>query len=121
MLLDSNIIIYALQPQYAFLRAFIAKHAPVVSAVSMIETLGYHRITPAEKLALEQFFSAGLVLPISGVVVERAIDLRQQKKLSLGDSLVAATALVHQKTLVTRNTTDFDWIEGLVVFNPFDV
>jgi toxin FitB len=76
MLLDSNIVIYALQPQHTFLRTFIAKHSPVVSAITMIETLGYHRITPAEKQALEQFFAVGVVLPISSAVVEKAIDLR---------------------------------------------
>jgi hypothetical protein len=34
MLLDSNIIIYAAQPQYESLRDFVAKHAPSVSAIS---------------------------------------------------------------------------------------
>lgn len=43
MLLDSNIIIYATQPEYVWLREFIAEHEPVVSALSYVETLGYHR------------------------------------------------------------------------------
>ncbi len=38
--------------------------------------------------------------------------------MSLGDSIIAATALEHHQTLVTRNITDFDWIEGLKVFDP---
>ncbi len=39
--------------------------------------------------------------------------------MTLGDSLVAATALAYQLTLVTRNTNDFDWIEDLPLLNPF--
>jgi toxin FitB len=38
--------------------------------------------------------------------------------MSLGDSLVAATALVHARTLVTHNVDDFKWIAGLQLLNP---
>jgi len=44
--------------------------------------------------------------------------LRKKKKIRLGDSLVAATALVHDESLVTNNVKDFDWIEGLKIVNP---
>ena len=47
------------------------------------------------------------------------MQLRQMKKMSLGDSLVAATCLAHDLTLVTRNAADFSWIENLRVLNPF--
>jgi predicted nucleic acid-binding protein len=40
--------------------------------------------------------------------------------MSLGDALVAGTALVHELTLVTRNIEDFRWIQGLTLVNPFD-
>jgi hypothetical protein len=43
MLLDSNIIIYASQPEYPLLRQFIAEQSPAVSALSYVEVLGYHR------------------------------------------------------------------------------
>jgi predicted nucleic acid-binding protein len=39
VLLDSNIIIYAAQPDHAGLRAFVAAHAPAVSAISVVEVL----------------------------------------------------------------------------------
>ncbi len=35
------------------------------------------------------------------------------------DAWIAATAMQHQLTLVTRNTSDFN-VQGLRVFNPFD-
>jgi toxin FitB len=39
--------------------------------------------------------------------------------MSLGDALVAGTALVHELTLITRNVDDFSRIEGLSILNPF--
>lgn len=36
------------------------------------------------------------------------------------DTLIAATALVHDLILVTRNVTDFD-DTGVTVFNPWDI
>lgn len=58
MLLDSNIIIYAIQPENAQLRQFIADHAPAVSALSYVEVLGYHRLTEADRIAWNCFFKS---------------------------------------------------------------
>ena len=41
--------------------------------------------------------------------------------MSLGDALIAATALDHELTFATRNTKDFDWIPNLSLINPFDI
>lgn len=38
---------------------------------------------------------------------------------SYRDSMVAATALVHDFTLVTRNISDFELIAGLKLLNPW--
>ena len=95
MLLDSNIIIYATKPEHADLRRFITEHAPAVSAVSYVETLGYHQLSEPERRYLDAFFAAATVLPLSQDVLEEAVKLRQRKKMTLGDSLVAATCVVH--------------------------
>lgn len=120
MLIDSNILIYAAQPAHPDLRQFIAAHAPGVSAVSYVEVLGYHQLDAQEQQYLEAFFRLARVLPLSQDVLDQAVTLRQQRKMSLGDALVASTALVHGLTLVTRNVADFRWIPGLSLFNPFD-
>jgi predicted nucleic acid-binding protein len=36
----------------------------------------------------------------------------------LGDSIIAATALLNGLTLVTANITDFRWIENRKLMNP---
>ena len=121
MLLDSNIIIYAIQPQNAHLRQLIADHSPAVSALSYVEVLGYHRLVEADRCDLEQLFRIAQVLPISQPVLEQAVALRQIRKMSLGDSIIAGTALVYNLMLVTRNTNDFQWIGQIRLLNPFEV
>jgi hypothetical protein len=120
MLLDSNIIIYAHKPDYQPLRDFLKNKEQSASIISYLETLGYHKITDTEKKYLQQFFSLIILLPISETVIQKATLLRQQRKMTLGDSLIAATALIYNKTLITRNDKDFDWIDGLKLINPFD-
>jgi predicted nucleic acid-binding protein len=46
---------------------------------------------------------------------------RQGHPMSVEDAQIAAVCLVHQKTLITRNTSDFEGIEGLRVLNPWTV
>ena len=119
MLLDTNIIIYATQPAYAQqLHALIEDPRSAVSLISYVEALGFPRLTSTEQNALERFFRGIEVLPVTDLVAREAVRLRQQKKMSLGDSLIAATALVHGRTLVTRNEADFRWITDLNLQNP---
>ena len=120
MLLDSNIIIYAGQPEHHSLRDFIARHSPLVSVISYVEVLGYHRLSEQGKLLFEEFFANASLLPLSEVVMGQAVKLRQIRKMALGDSLIAATALTCGVQLITRNVKDFDWIAGLSILNPFE-
>src|SRR5262245_23282329 len=121
MIIDSNIVIYAAQPPYANIRTFIAQYTPAVSAVSYVEVLGYHKLNPTEQVLLEVFFAATTILPITDTVLEQAVKLRQMKRFSLGDALVAGTALAYGRILATRNVDDFKWVPGLNLVNPFDV
>ena len=120
MLLDSNIIIYSAQPEHAQLRVLIAEYVPAVSALSYLEVLGYHLLTEQQRQYFEEFFQVAQVLPISQDVLNQAVILRQQRRMTLGDAIIAGTALVHGLTLITRNTDDFRWIAQLELLNPFE-
>jgi len=88
--------------------------------VSYVEVLGYHGLSTAEESLLRQFFTISTLLPIDQDVLDEAARLRQRRKMSLGNALVAATARVYDLPLLTHNLADFDWIEGLVVVDPID-
>lgn len=120
MILDSNIIIYSAKPEYDFLRAFIAENTLSVSAVSYVEVLGFHKLTDEDKELLEEFFASTQILPVSNEVIIKATELRQSKKMTLGDALIAATASVNNLVLVTNNTEDFSWIDELKLLNPLE-
>ena len=118
MLLDSNIFIYAVQPQYEHLRQWFTQQGVGVSEITRLEVLGYHRLNDADKKDFHRLFNSVTVYPVSSLIIDLAIHLRQQRKMSLGDAIIAATALEYRQTLVTRNMDDFDWLEGLKVIDP---
>jgi len=118
MLLDSNILIYAAEPGYDAIRAFIANGQPLVSVISKVEVLGYHRLTSEQRQRLERLFVVLPILPVTDGVIDWAVALRQKRKMSLGDALIAGTALSFGLTLVTANIRDYAWIEGFELLNP---
>ncbi len=67
---------------------------------------------------------AGRILPIDEAAAERWGILAGQRSLQgrplgVADGLIAATALQHDLTVVTRNVKDFDGL-GVTVFNPWN-
>ncbi|HET9505789.1 MAG TPA: type II toxin-antitoxin system VapC family toxin [Hymenobacter sp.] len=51
-------------------------------------------------------------------IVRETIAIRRQRKIKLPDAIIAATALVHNHILVTRNTADFKQLAGLQLLDP---
>lgn len=120
ILLDSNILIYSLMPEHSQLLALIDTFDIYVSAITKVEVLGYHRLSIADKTWYENFFQNITIFEMSETVINQAIALKQQKKMSLGDSIIASTALLQGLPLMTRNIGDFAWISGLQLIDPFD-
>jgi predicted nucleic acid-binding protein len=61
----------------------------------------------------------GPILPVDTSVAQRCARLHIPDPRSERDALIAATALVHGLTMVTRNTAHFA-SEGLALFNPWE-
>jgi predicted nucleic acid-binding protein len=120
ILADSNIIIYVTSGRYPELTNWFLDNAPSVSAVSMVEVLGYHNLKSSEKAELERFFSRLNVLYPTAGEFHQAVELRQRHAMSLGDALIAATALNHGLTLATHNLKDFEWIKSLEALDPLE-
>lgn len=63
---------------------------------------------------------ADRILPADTAVAQRCAKLHVPDRHADRDALLAATALVHNLTMVTRNTRDFG-IGGLKTLNPWKV
>lgn len=121
MVLDSNILIYSATAEYkALLSLYVNNPANSISLITKLEVLGYHGLIDTDKIWFTKIFSRLNVFSVTDKTVNSAIALRQQKSMSVGDALIAATAFEYGLTLVTRNTSDFKWIAGLDLVNPFD-
>ncbi|MCL4423033.1 MAG: type II toxin-antitoxin system VapC family toxin [Actinobacteria bacterium] len=62
---------------------------------------------------------ADRVLPIDEAVARRAARLHVPDPAPFRDALIAATALEHRLTVVTRNTRDFERFADLNILNPW--
>ena len=62
---------------------------------------------------------AGRVLPIDTAVALRCARLHVPDRSNYSDALIAATALVHRLTVVTRNIDDFQ-ATGAALLDPWD-
>jgi len=70
---------------------------------------------------LYKFVSISIVFGLDEEIVETTIDIRKKKKIKIPDAIIAATALVYDFTLLTRNSEDFKNIVGLKVLNPWTI
>ncbi len=104
----------------------------VLSVIVLGETLrGIHQLPPSRRRDGLQAFYDGLVedfgadiLPVTLETAEAwgrmtAACRRAGRTLHPADGLIAATAIVHDLTLWTRNTRDFEGT-GVRLFNPWE-
>lgn len=117
-IIDSNLIIYSVLPEFDYLRPFIKDQSSRASAISMLEVLGFHNLDGKSRRYFENVFYSLPLFEITDQVLLKAIALRQQRKLSTGDAIIAATALLYDFELQTRNVSDFEWIPDLRIVNP---
>jgi predicted nucleic acid-binding protein len=90
----------------------------LISVATKIEVLGFNDV-PEKLLAMEEFVNSATTLSLDELVTKQTINLRREyKKLKLGDAIIAATALVHNLIVISRNVSDFKNITSLEVVDP---
>ena len=121
-IIDTNAVIDYLgkkmpETGMAFMNSVIDQ-VPNISVVTKIEVLGFN--APEEHYQLlTNFMNDANVIDLSNDIVEACINLRKNHKIKLPDAIIAATAIVYDLTLISRNSKDFKNIEGLMVIDPY--
>lgn len=121
-LIDTNIVIATLgnklPPDGT---AFIKTIPPNISVITQVELLGWYGVSAADLIPLTDFVNKATIFGLAVPIVQQTIILRQYHKIKTPDAIIAATALIHGLTLVSRNVSDFKQISQLQVINPFEL
>lgn len=133
-LLDTNVISELRKPQadknvVAWARTVISPRM-FISAITLKEletgVLRMERRDPAQGKILRTWLKRHVmpafdarILPVDAAVALRCARIHVPDQANESDALIAATALVHGLTVVTRNVADFE-SSGVEVINPWD-
>ena len=133
--LDTNVVSQLRRPERADPKVVAwALSMPVVSfflsAITVLElelgALLMERRDKAQGLVLRSWIDEqimprfeGRVLAIDAAVAQRCARLHVPNPRAERDALIAATALVHGMTVVTRNSADFE-STGVRILNPWE-
>lgn len=89
----------------------------IISFITYIEVIGYKDVPQTT----QDFMGLADVIQIDKAIIDTCIELRKPKKIKLPDAIIAATALVNNLILISRNTKDFEDISGLTCINPYEL
>jgi len=123
-LIDTNMLIYytngsipdAFRPKMDQILA----ESFQVSIITKLEYLGWQGFDSASYSKAEQFIEYADIIHIDSEIEKQTIHLRRKQKIRLADAVIAATSLVNELTLLTRNQDDFSDIARLSILNPFN-
>lgn len=93
---------------------------PNISVITKIKLLGFNTSVEYYQ-TLTDFINDSVVIDLVSSVIDKSIDIRKIYKTKLPDTIIAATALVNNLVLVTRNIPDFKNINRLQLTNPYEV
>jgi predicted nucleic acid-binding protein len=122
-LIDSNAIIDYIgenfSPQTEAWIDTLVDAQMAASTINKMEVLGFNFPNSDDSIPFEDFFKTVTILPLFDEIETKTIEIRRKMKIKLPDAIIAATALVHDLTLISRNLKDFNRIDNLVVIDPF--
>ena len=117
-LIDTNVLIdyqtQSIQQQGQEYVAGIIDDSFTVSFISYIEFLGYANVSDA----MENFIKLATVIKVDKNIINQTIKLRKTSRIKLPDAIIAATAIVNNLTLISRNFKDFKKIANLETIDP---
>lgn len=121
-LIDTNAIIEFLggmlpESGSQWIQSIIDNNDFAISVINQIELLSFNGSKDEMKI-LTDFINISQILGLTEDVVTKTVELRKHHKIKLPDAIIAATALLHNLTVISRNESDFRSIAGIKIINP---
>jgi len=117
--LDTSAIIYYVTAEdkaRTVLLPIVQSYATLIVPSVVITELWSGKDTPgSETRTIEEFLATTLILPLDADLARFAGSIRRDRNLSIGDCIIAATALAMGATLLTRNVRDFKKVPNLLL------
>jgi len=119
VLLDTNILVEILKGNNETIEKIQLLEAKLsISSITVME-LYYGALNKAELTKLEKFVSLFSIIELNENISKKATKLvkryAKSHTLDIPDSLIASTSLVLNAKLVTYNTKDFKYIDGIML------
>jgi predicted nucleic acid-binding protein len=121
-LIDTNTVIDFLDDKLPEASSvFLESITYQMSIISRMELLSWSNATNEQITVLQKFIESSIVYPLQEPIIVEAIRLRKNYKMKLPDAIIAATAVVFELTLITRNLSDFKNISGLKLIDSYSL
>lgn len=116
--LDTNAIIYAIKGDTQALPVlrdiFGDGSIPVyVATITEVELFGFPQLQGEEAMLIDNFLQKVSRVSLDSQIARAAAGIRRRYNLKLPDSIIAATTIFTNSTLLTRNVRDFQKVPGL--------
>ena len=99
---------------------FLKKNNIYYSIITEIELLSFPKLDGSEINSIKSLLNRFLKINLTEDIKERTIEIRKNYKAGLGDAIIAASSIVYNAKLITRNVDDFIKISNLSLTNPFE-
>lgn len=107
MILDTNILIAYLNGEIEVIETLSSwrreNRALFISSISVAEVLSLPSLSPQDTQKIKIFLSDFIAIPFDNYLAETVAQLRRKYKISIPDAVIAATALIRNAPLVTRD------------------
>ncbi len=123
-LFDTNIFIYYLNAEQhvekLFSKNFLTANNIFYSVLTEIELLSFPGLKESENRLIRELLEKFLPISLTEEIKEKTIEIKKNFKIGIADAVIAASAIVLNASLVTRDEPDFNKIKELTLINPFD-
>jgi predicted nucleic acid-binding protein len=103
--LDSNTIMdlfNGLIPVESFKQA-LSDTEQIISVITELELLSFPRISEEQETKIKAFLAEREIVPLTEEIKRKAVEFRRGTNKKLPDSIIAATSIVSNAVLITRD------------------